>query len=272
MRPASWKLSSGCTDHTTDSAVSAVKASSSPTGHSAVGALARRAEQDGGRRRSAPEPSVSAISTVVMSREVQPAAGDERDEAEHAGDQQRRPPRVARASQRARAALAAAAARGAAAGRASRQRGARRAAAAAAAARGASERGAALSRSGGHGHAFGSPARRAPAAQASRKASSASSGSGSELNAEAMLAWTTPGLDELAADAQRRRAGLRRACSARCCSDGVSGVATAAAAAARARRRRRPRRAARGGSGWRSRSTLRLRSAAPSAPGGSPAG
>ena len=35
---------------------------------------------------------------------------------------------------------------------------------------------------------------------------------------------------------------------------------------------RRPRRAGRGGSGWRSRSTLRLRSAAPAAPGGRPAG
>ena len=34
MRPASFKLSSGCTDQTTDSAVRAVKASSSPTGHS----------------------------------------------------------------------------------------------------------------------------------------------------------------------------------------------------------------------------------------------
>src|SRR4051794_36096496 len=71
MRPASLKLSSGCTDQATDSALSAVKASSSasaqapyariPRGPSSTAVTAIR-----------PAPSVNEISTVVMSARFRP--------------------------------------------------------------------------------------------------------------------------------------------------------------------------------------------------------
>ena len=204
--------------------------------------------------------------TVVMSREVQPAAGDERDEAQHPGDQQRRPPRVH--------ARQPALARGRAARRGRRPLARRPGAASADGADGAASRQARspraparrlLSRRGGHARPFRRSRPPSASAQASRKASTASSESGSELNAEAMLACTTPGWIAWppscsgAAPLFGTRPELLLARG-----DGVAAGREAPPPPSPSRRR--PRRAARGGSGWRSRSTLRLRSAAPQRP------
>jgi len=70
-RPESCQLWSGCTDHTIETALSAVNASSRPTGHTPY------ARFPGATRitlaaTSAPAPSVSAISVVVIDSRFSP--------------------------------------------------------------------------------------------------------------------------------------------------------------------------------------------------------
>ena len=167
-------------------------------------------------------------------------------------DQQRRPPqRVARRGAPRRRASRRLVAAGGAGGGADGRRGRR-----------------VLSGSGVRGHGFAGRRRRR-AAGSEQERERREQRRRQRAQAEAMSACTTPGRTIWPPTCTRRASRRWRRARARCCSAGVSaiGAAAAAAGAGRAAAGRRELRLA--DQRWRSRCTLRLRSAAPAAPRGS---